>query len=311
MSEETGQIVFSGEAISRLDAFLAASRTDLSRSRWQELIKDGRVLVNGKPRKPNHSLRTGDAVSWDIPPPVPAGLVPENIPLNVLYEDQDLIVLNKPPGIVVHPSPGHSCGTLVHGLLFHCDDLAGIGGEERPGIVHRLDRDTSGCMLVAKTEQSMSDLSKQFKARDVKKEYVALVWGRPSPPRGTIRTLIARDPRHRQKMSANVQSGRDAVTHYEVVQPFDEMSFVRVKIETGRTHQIRVHMAHIRHSVVGDAMYGRPHQHALAALITRQMLHAERIAFTHPRTHIELEFTAPIPADFRALLTALRESLEK
>lgn len=310
MAENTGQIAVSDVGSQRLDAFLAAYDPSRSRSRWQDLIREGRVTVNGTARKPNYTLREGDVIAWEIPPPEPAGLEPEDIPLDILYEDADLLVINKPPGLVVHPAPGHSSGTLVHGLLFHCDDLAGIGGEERPGIVHRLDRDTSGCLLVAKTEQALHALARQFKNRDVKKEYVALVWGRPVPARGTIRTLIGRDPHHRQKMSAKVATGREAVTHFELVQPFGEMSFVRVRIETGRTHQIRVHLAHIHHPVVGDAMYGRARQHELRDLITRQMLHAERITFVHPRTGAELEFTAPLPADFRALLGALREGAQ-
>lgn len=305
MSENKGQMTCAAPA-QRLDAFLAARRPDLSRARWQQLIRDGRVTVNGAARKPNHALHAGDRIAWEIPPAEPAELQPEEMPLDVLFEDADLIVINKPAGLVVHPAPGHSTGTLVHGLLFHCDDLTGIGGEERPGIVHRLDRDTSGCLVVAKNEQAHRALVAQFKARDVRKEYVALVWGRPVPAQGTVRTLIGRDPHHRQKMSAKVRAGREAVTHYEVVQAFADMSFVRVKIETGRTHQIRVHMAHLRHPVVGDTMYGRARQHPLAGLIVRQMLHAERIAFTHPRTGLELEFTAPLPPDFRALLAALR-----
>ena len=180
MTNDKGQLTIGENESSRLDAFLATKLPELSRSRWQELIKDGRVTVNGEMRKPNYSLRENDVIAWDIPPPEPSELKPENIPLDVLFEDSDIIVINKPPGLVVHPAPGHSAGTLVHGLLFHCDDLAGIGGEERPGIVHRLDRDTSGCLIVAKTESALNELARQFKERDVKKEYVALVWGNPA-----------------------------------------------------------------------------------------------------------------------------------
>lgn len=305
MNPDGTTLRFSGEAFARLDAFLASNVPELSRSRWQDLIKTGSVTVNGSARKANYSLRANDLVSWTIPPMEPTELKAENIPLDVLFEDSDLLVINKPAGLVVHPAPGHSTGTLVHGLLFHCDDLAGIGGEERPGIVHRLDRDTSGCLLVAKTEQALNALAKQFKDRIVKKEYVALVWGKPSPPRGTIKTLIGRDPHHRKKMSVKVSSGRESVTHYEVVQSWDDISFVRLRIETGRTHQIRVHMTHLLHPVVGDALYGRSRKHELGDLIVRQMLHAERISFTHPRTGAELEFNAPLPTDFRALLAAL------
>ena len=292
---------------SRLDAFLATAAPEFSRSRWQDLIREGHVTVNGKTVKPNHTLRTGDTIDWTLPPTAPTELVPEDLKLDVLFEDADLIVLNKPPGLVVHPAPGHSTGTLVHGLLHHCDDLAGIGGEERPGIVHRLDRDTSGCLVVAKTEPALNALAAQFKDRDVKKEYVALVWGTPSPRTGTVRTLIARDPHHRQRMSAKVKAGREAVSHYEVLETWDDLAFVRIRIETGRTHQIRVHMAHLHHPVAGDALYGRAHpHHALTPLLVRQMLHAERIAFRHPTTGQDLAFAAPLPPDFRAVLTALR-----
>lgn len=305
MTAPAQTLTFSG-APCRLDAWLAASVPALSRSRWQALVKEGQVTVNGQPRKANHTLHEGDVVGWTIPPPEPSELQPEDMKLDVLFEDADLLVINKPAGLVVHPAPGHRTGTLVHGLLHHCDDLAGIGGEERPGIVHRLDRDTSGCLLVAKTQSALNDLARQFKDRGVRKEYVALVWGRPSPPAGTVRTLIGRDPRNRQKMSSAVTTGREAITHYETVHAYPDMTLVHVRIETGRTHQIRVHMAHLRHPVVGDAMYGRARVHPLKELFTRQMLHAARITFTHPRTGAALEFEAPLPPDFRALLTALR-----
>lgn len=296
---------YEGAGRERLDAWLAGAEPSLSRARWQQLIRDERVLVNGKAVKPNESLHAGDEIRWELPPPAPTNLEGEAMHLDILFEDADLIVINKPPGLVVHPAPGHATGTLVHGLLHHCEDLSGIGGEERPGIVHRLDRDTSGCLIVAKTEAAMAELARQFKDREVKKEYTALVWGRPIPAQGTVRTTIGRDPRHRQKMCADVKHGRDAVTHYETVTLFPDMTLMRLRIETGRTHQIRVHMAHLHHPVVGDRVYGRARKHEHEDLIVRQMLHAGRVSFTHPKSHKLMIFEAPLPADFAALMSAM------
>ena len=243
----------------RLDIWRGSRKPDLSRARWQELIKAGHVRVNGQIKKPHYELREDDLVDFEIPPPQPTELVAQDIPLNILFEDADILVLNKPAGLVVHPAPGHSSGTLVNALLHHCKDLKGIGGEQRPGIVHRLDRDTSGVLVIAKNDLAMAGLSAQFKSREVRKQYAALVWGRPVPERGTIKTLVGRNPHDRKKMSAKPAAGRPAVTHYETIQKFPEASFLRVRIETGRTHQIRVHLAHIGHPVVGDAQYGSAH----------------------------------------------------
>jgi 23S rRNA pseudouridine1911/1915/1917 synthase len=294
-----------GEAGARLDVWLGSRKPDLSRARWQELIKTGHVRVNGQARKPHYEIRENDVVDYEIPPPEPTELVAQDIPLDILFEDSDILVLNKPPGLVVHPAPGHSDGTLVNALLHHCKDLKGIGGEQRPGIVHRLDRDTSGVLVIAKNELAMARLAAQFKSREVRKQYAALVWGQPAPASGTIKTLVGRSPHDRKKMSAKPASGRPAVTHYETIQKFPESSLLRVRIETGRTHQIRVHLAHIGHPVVGDAQYGRARTTNRPVHAARQMLHAEQLAFSHPSTGLPMEFRAPIPEDMQALLKQL------
>ncbi|MBP7829127.1 MAG: RluA family pseudouridine synthase [Kiritimatiellae bacterium] len=301
---ETGRLGFAGPP-ARLDGWLAAARPDHSRARWQDLIREGRVRVNGRPRKPGHLLKDGDAVEFDIPAPAPVDLKPEPIALDILFEDEHLLVLNKPPGLVVHPAPGHDAGTLVNALLHHCGPGFSVGGDQRPGIVHRLDRDTSGALVVAKTEAVLAGLAAQFKNREVRKQYLALAWGAPVPAEGTIETLVGRHPHHRQKMSARPRTGRPAVTHYETVQVLGPVSLLRVRIETGRTHQIRVHLAHRGHPVVGDTQYGRARPGVLPVEPGRQMLHAERLAFRHPVTGAELEFQAPIPPDLRGMLRAL------
>lgn len=286
----------------RLDAWLAANEPEHSRSRWQALIKEEAVTVNGESAKRNAKLMEGDRVAWSIPEPVSSEVLPEDIPLDILYEDTHIIAVNKPAGLVVHPAAGNESGTLVNALLHHCTDLAGIGGEKRPGIVHRLDKDTSGVMVVAKTEAAMNELARQFKERETGKEYIAIVRGVPQPPTGTIEAPIGRHPIHRKKMSINVRNGRHAVSHYRVEEAFNAASLVSVKIETGRTHQIRVHMAHIRHPVVGDALYGR--NSTIQA--TRQMLHAAKLFISHPDTNERMEFNAPLPQDMENLLTQLR-----
>ncbi len=297
----------------RLDTWLTTRLDGFSRARIQQLIKDGFVLVDGKSRKPHHVLQAGSRVEVSIPPPQPTELKPESIPINLLYEDSDILVLNKPPGLVVHPAPGHASGTLVNALLHHCGDtsggrssLGGIGGELRPGIVHRLDKDTSGVLVVAKNQAALDHLAGQFKRHSVRKEYVALVWGCPHPETGTIESLVGRDPHNRKKMSAKPRAGRRAVTHYRVLERHEEASVLKVEIETGRTHQIRVHLAHIGHPVVGDTQYGRARVSKHAIKASRQLLHAERLAFAHPRTGKPLEFHAPIPEDMSVVIRALR-----
>ncbi len=287
----------------RLDIWLETQLENLSRSRIQSLIKSGHITVDGHTVKPHQKIQAGMCVRVAPPPPVPVALAAENIPLAVLHEDADIIVINKPAGLVVHPAAGHPSGTLVNALLYHCHDLAGIGGELRPGIVHRLDRDTTGAMVVAKHERALAALVDQFKAGQVQKEYIALVHGIPKQPTGTIESLIGRSSHDRKKMSATPTHGRHAVTHYRVAETFDAMALLHLRIETGRTHQIRVHLAHVGHPVVGDATYG--HRRAVAGA-NRQMLHAARLAFTHPRTGKPVSFQAPIPADFQTLLDRLR-----
>jgi len=291
----------------RLDVWLGTQAPDLSRARIQALIHENHILLNGKPAKPSQKLSAGQTITLTIPPPVEAELKPEAIPLDVLFEDSDLIVLNKPAGLVVHPAAGHASGTLVNALLAHCPDLAGIGGEKRPGIVHRLDRDTTGVMVVAKNETAMRSLVNQFRHRQVTKEYLALVWGHLSPPSGRAETLIGRNPTDRKKMSAKPDIGRPAITIYETQAKFAATSLVRIRIETGRTHQIRVHMAYLGHSVVGDQQYGRPRRDVLPGPVPdRQMLHAARLSFIHPATGKALTFEAPLPEDMSKLVNALR-----
>lgn len=291
----------------RLDRWLTDRITSLSRARIQALIKAGQVRVNGQPVKAHRPLKRGEIVMVVIPDPVPVAIRPEPMPLDILHEDADLIVINKPAGLVVHPAAGHADGTLVNALLYHCRDLTGIGGEQRPGIVHRLDRNTSGVLVVAKRESALRQLAAQFKSRHVRKEYLALVWGHPTPPAGKAETLIGRSSADRKKMSAVPARGRPAITRYETMESFRNTTLLRVRIETGRTHQIRVHMAFLGFPVVGDRVYGRKRPEPLPAAAPRQMLHAERLELTHPRTGAPILFQAPVPPDMQALLHALRE----
>lgn len=284
------------ESGKRLDAWLAENETELSRSRWQGLIKNGLVTVNDTPAKANLKLREGDRVEWTIPEPVPTETLPENIPLDILFEDSHIIVINKPAGLVVHPAAGNKDGTLVNALLHHCTDLAGIGGEERPGIVHRLDKDTSGVMVVAKTEAAMNELARQFKKRETEKEYMAIVRGNLNPSFGYVETTIGRHPFHRKKMCANVKRGRRAVSNFKTEEKLKNASLLRVRIETGRTHQIRVHMAFIKHPILGDKLYARrlPTDELWP---DRQMLHATKLSIVHPNTGKKMTFQAPLPQD--------------
>jgi len=290
------------EAGERLDAFLARV-SGLSRARVQRLMEDGFVLVDGRPQKPRHRIAPGQRVEVRIPDPTPLALVPERIPLDILHEDADLIVLNKPAGLVVHPGAGRMSGTLVHALLAHCRSLPGIGGVERPGIVHRLDRDTSGVLVIAKTDLAHQALSQQFKARQVQKRYLALVHGEMAVGAGRIEAPIGRREHDRKRMGVRREGGREARTHFRVLRRLPGMTLVELNLETGRTHQIRVHLAHIHHPVVGDQVYGGRRERRQAAgsedRAPRQMLHAWRLGFRHPRTGLWLEFLAPIPEDFR------------
>lgn len=291
----------------RLDKVLHRKLPEMSRAFCQKLIRDAQATVNREQSKPSRAVRAGDLVSVTIPETRPLELQPEAMPLDILYEDNDLLVLHKPPGLVVHPAAGHPAHTLVQALLHHCrGQLSGIGGVTRPGIVHRLDRETSGCLLVAKNDGTHRALLAQFQGRDVWKEYLALVWGNPAKSHGRIDAPIGRNPRHRQRMAVHVRGGRPALTEYEVVERFQDCSAVRVVLHTGRTHQIRVHFASLGHPVVGDMMYGRKRRAAVSERVGRQMLHAHRLGFEHPRTRKWLELTAPLPADMKDLLIWLR-----
>lgn len=294
----------------RLDQYLAQQVPEHSRARWQQLIKSGHVTIDGTPRKPNYNVQAHETVDFIVPAPEPSHelehLESEDLPLEIIHEDEDIIVLNKAAGMVVHPAPGNWTGTLVNALLFHCDDLQGIGGQERPGIVHRLDKDTSGLMVAAKNEQAMNHLQAQFKNRTVKKSYHALIWGKPNPLHEKIVTTIGRSTGDRKKMGVNMPNGKNAVTIYTCLEIFANTTLVNCHIETGRTHQIRVHMAWKRCPIVGDTVYGRRRTTPLPAPAPRQMLHAHELGFRHPSNGEEMAFTSDPPADMAALLTGLR-----
>ncbi|HZI66302.1 MAG TPA: RluA family pseudouridine synthase [Thermoanaerobaculia bacterium] len=305
----------------RLDLFVASACSDLSRSRIQKLIAEGAVRLDGAPAKRAHVVRAGENVEVDVPEPRASAIEGEDIPLSILYEDAHLIAIDKPPGLVVHPSPGHRSGTLVNALLHHVRDLSGIGGVERPGIVHRLDRDTSGVLLVAKTDLAHASLSRQMKKRSLRKEYLALVAGLSRVRKGEVVLSIGRDPRDRKKMRAfkNAETApagaREARTLYESEREWPELglTLLRCRLVTGRTHQIRVHLAAAGMPVVGDPVYGRPRYDRvrdpeLARRLKdfpRQALHAERIGLRHPESNEELEIVAPVPADLSALIAAI------
>jgi len=296
-----------GAGSMRIDVWLA-SVSDLSRSRIQSLIASGCVFRDGVVvRSASQTVKAGEVYGVELPPAAPTELVAQTMPLDILFEDDALIVLAKPPGLVVHPAAGHTDGTLVNALLAHCPQMLAIGGEQRPGIVHRLDQDTSGAMVVAKTDVAMAALGKAFRDGRVRKTYLAIVHGAPEPPEDRIETLIGRHPVHRQRIAVLQKGGRHAITNYVVAESFRGASLLRVGIETGRTHQIRVHMRHIGCPIVGDTTYGRPKEDASLPLPPpRQMLHAWRLAFPHPLSGRQLEFEAPPPADFTAVLKALR-----
>lgn len=295
------------EAGQRLDVWLHAQLPAYSRSRLQGLMRQGHVTMDGTAARPHSPTRAGAEVIVTCPPPTTVALEPEAIPIEVLYEDCHLIVVNKAAGMVVHPAAGNWSGTLVNALLFHCRDLAGVGGELRPGIVHRLDKDTSGVMVAAKTDAAVEHLVRQFKSGCVQKEYAALVRGAPYPVRRRIESPIGRSRHDRKKMSAQPARGRRAVTHYEVVEAFGSLAaHVAVRIETGRTHQIRVHMAHVGHPVLGDAVYGRSKPIGALGVPPRQLLHARRLALRHPGSTEPLVFDAPIPQDMADWIEKLK-----
>lgn len=287
----------------RVDVFLAELIDDFSRSYIQKGIEEGWVKVNGKTVKPNYKLKCGDVVEAQIPAPKALSLEPENIPLDIIYEDQDIIVINKPRGMVVYPAPGNYSGTLVNALLYHAKDLSGINGVLRPGIVHRLDKDTSGAIVVAKNDQAHRTLADQFKGKKVKKTYLAIVWGNLPEDRATIEAPIGRHPVKRVEMAVDAKHGKEAITHFKVLERFGDFTFVEVNIETGRTHQIRVHMSYIGHPVVGDPLYSRKKN---PFDIKGQALHAFRLGLYHPRSGEFMTFEAPVPEDFNEILNILR-----
>lgn len=299
------------DAGARLDAFLAARIEGWSRARLQRLIEDGDVLVNGSTAKSSYKLRAGDEIEVELTPPPSANFAPEDIPIEIVYEDDEVVVVNKPAGLIVHPAAGVQGGTLANALAFHFQKLSKLS-TVRPGIVHRLDRDTSGLMVVAKTETAHENLQDQFRARTVFKSYVALVHGRVKEEKGQIDQPLARDPRNRTRMAV-VRAGRTALSIYRVSKRFDRFTLLDVEIKTGRTHQIRVHLAFIKHPVVGDETYGAgrdntitdPRLRARIKTLGRQFLHAQTLGFHHPRTNEWLRFTAPLPEALAQFLEGL------
>jgi 23S rRNA pseudouridine1911/1915/1917 synthase len=298
----------------RLDVFLTSVLGGYSRSHIQRLIKDGHVQVDGKPAKANQAMKSGQTVGVELPEPTDPAPQPEALPLPIIYQDKDLIVVDKPAGMVVHPAAGHASGTLVNALLHHVEDLSGIGGEKRPGIVHRLDRGTSGLMVVAKNDAAHEELSRQFHDREVEKEYIALVWGEVQAGR-RIDAPIGRDPNDRKKMSAKARRSREAVTRIVKAQKFGVvLTLAHIAIYTGRTHQIRVHLSEIGHPIVGDSVYGGVHRRVPGDLravthLQRPFLHAARLAFTHPTENRRMEFESPLPEDLQRVIDELTEQI--
>ena len=314
-SEPESSVIFTvpeADAGARLDAFLASHIEGWSRARLQRLIEDGDVLVNGRAAKASYKLRAADEIEAELTAPPTTSFLPEDIPIDVVYEDNDLIVLNKPAGIVVHPGAGAKTGTLANALAFHFQNLSTAGGVARPGIVHRLDKGTSGLLVAAKTEQAHGNLADQFREREVFKSYVALVHGQVEKDRGEIDEPIARDPRHRTRM-AIVRGGRAALSIYRARERFDRFTLIDVELKTGRTHQIRVHLAWIKHPVVGDETYGSGRDRTVAdpkirgqiSRLGRQFLHAEKLGFKHPSTGERIQLNAPLPDELKELLKSI------
>lgn len=295
----------------RLDAFLAAVLPDRSRSQIQKLIKNGHVSGSAKQLRPSTAVKAGERYRVELPEPVAPAAEPEDLPLAILYEDADVVVIDKPAGMVVHPGAGHQGGTVVNALLYHVEDLSGVGGELRPGIVHRLDRGTSGIMVAAKTDAAHRELARQFHDREVEKEYIALVWGVVQQGR-RIDAAIGRDPADRQKMSTRARRARSAVTRVTMAEHLKGVSLLHVAIATGRTHQIRVHLSAIGHPIVGDSTYGGVHRRVADDVravqrLERPFLHAARLVFTHPTDGRRMEFISPLPADLQAVIEEIRE----
>lgn len=304
MTEEFKAEYTPGEEILRIDRFLGSRLEQVSRSYLQKLVKDGAVLVNGKPVKSSYKVENGDRIRLEIPDAVEPEIEAEPMALDILYEDSDIILINKPKGMVVHPAAGHYSGTLVNGLMAHCkNELSGINGVMRPGIVHRIDMDTTGVLIVCKNDKAHNAIAEQLKVHSITRKYYAIVHGVLKADTGTVNAPIGRHPVDRKKMSINEKNGKEAVTHYRVLQRFQRFTFVECQLETGRTHQIRVHMASIGHPLLGDQVYG-PAKVPFSGL-QGQTLHAGVLGIIHPSTGEYMEFTAPLPAYFEALLKKL------
>lgn len=289
----------------RLDLFVSENEVDMSRSFVQGIIEKQQVKVNGQIKKSNYKLRVGDQVQVELAEPVELQVEAEDIPLDIIYEDSDVIVINKPQDMVVHPAPGNYTGTLVNGLLYHCKDLSGINGVIRPGIVHRIDKDTSGVLVVAKNDKSHNSLAMQLKDHSMKRTYYAIVEGIVKEEEGTVRTNIGRHPIERIKMAV-VKDGKEAVTNYKVLERFKSNTLVECRLETGRTHQIRVHMAHLHHPLIGDQVYGYKKQ---KFKLQGQALHAKNLGFIHPTTGEYMEFDSQLPEYFQDILDKLRKEV--
>jgi 23S rRNA pseudouridine1911/1915/1917 synthase len=286
----------------RIDIFISSKNEGWSRTHSQHWIKDGQVKVNGQPTKSNYKVHLDDKINLEIPEPEVLEVTPEQMDLDIIYEDSDVIVVNKPKGMVVHPAPGHHSGTLVNGLMHHCKDLSGINGVIRPGIVHRIDKDTSGLLMIAKNDAAHESLVNQLKAKTTKRVYQAIVHGVIAHEHGTVDAPIGRDKKERQNMTVTDENSRDAVTHFTVLERFDNFTFVQCQLETGRTHQIRVHMKYIGFPLAGDPKYG-PKK---TLDIEGQALHASVLGFTHPRTGEEMVFEAPMPEQMEELIAFFR-----
>ena len=287
----------------RLDKWMSSAIADLSRSYIQKCIKDNQVLINGKPQKASYRLKVDDEIVFHIPQAMEPAIEAENIPLSILYEDPDLLIVDKPKGMVVHPAPGHYSGTLVNAVMYHCrDNLSGINGVLRPGIVHRIDRDTTGSLIICKNDHAHNSIAEQLKEHTITRKYRAIVHGVIDAEEGTVNAPIGRDPKDRKKMAINEQNGKPAITHYKVLRRFQEYTYIECQLETGRTHQIRVHMSSIGHPLLGDEVYS---QHKSPYHLCGQTLHAMVIGFIHPSSGEYLEITAPLPDYFDHLLCIL------
>lgn len=292
----------------RLDKYLCMIYPDISRSFYQKLIKEGKILVNGKQEKGSYHVKEDDLIWLQIPDAIETAIVPENIPLDILYEDEDVLIVNKPKGMVVHPSAGHFSGTLVNAVMYHCkDSLSGINGEIRPGIVHRIDMDTTGSLIICKNDEAHIKIAEQIKEHSVNRIYEGIVCGNVKDDEGTISAPIGRNPKDRKKMAINEANGKTAVTHYKVLERYKNYTYMQFRLETGRTHQIRVHMASIGHPLLGDGLYSNG-KHPFPDL-QGQTLHAKIIGFIHPRTHEYMEFEAPLPQYFENLIKKLKKTV--